>query len=341
MGFNVSKDLTVDNILSQISEYDIFMNYCTPFKEVGKMFRSELREDNNPTCKVSVNNATGDLLYGDFNGGRYNCFKYVQVKYNTDFNTALNIINRDFKLGLYPTWANEESKDVAPVKIKPKITNKKFYKTKSVIVKKRQRAWAGKDSDYWFNKYRISRKTLMFFNVQPIDYYWVNDNRFRCKTITYSYEFGDGVRDIYSPFNKYSKFPVSNTKADTHIYGYNQLPETGQFLFIVSSLKEVMVLYEYGISAISAQSESSDIPDKIIQNLKERFTNIVILYDFDESGSRHAKNYGEKWGISYCQFSSDFVEKNGFKDISDGIDFGYKDKVEDIINNYDNYLIKI
>ena len=51
-------------ILGKITEYDIFMYYCPSFKELGKKFKSELREDNSPT--VSIIPYNGRLLYKDF-----------------------------------------------------------------------------------------------------------------------------------------------------------------------------------------------------------------------------------------------------------------------------------
>lgn len=335
MAFKVSDELTATAVLKLVSEYDIFMTYCSPFKEVDKMFKSELRVDNNPTCKISINKTTGDLLYGDFNGPKYNCFQYLQAKYNVDYNTALNIINRDFKLGLYPSWSSIKTSNIT-LDVKPVITNKNFKK-KAVVVKKRKRHWVGADSDYWFKKYGITRKTLVFFNVEPIDFYWVNDNRFTCKTITYSYEFGNGARDIYSPLKTDGfKWGASTTKIH-NIYGYKQLPATGDILFIVSSLKEVMLLYEMGITAVAPQSESTFIPKEILSDLQSRFTNLTILFDFDKAGRDQAKKFGEMYNIDYLKFTEDTIsEFDGKKDLSDAYEVD-KDKVINLLINYEVY----
>lgn len=336
MAFKVSKELTVFSILELVSEYDIFMAYCTPFKEVGKMFKSELRVDNNPTCKISVSDKTGDLLYGDFNGPSYNCFQYIQAKYNVDFNTALNIVNRDFKLGLFPSWSSIKESNIV-LDVKPVVTNKNFKK-KSITVTKRKRHWVGADSEYWFKKYGITRKTLNFFNVEPIDYYWVNDNRFKCKTITYSYEFGNGARDIYAPLKTDGyKWGASTTKAH-NIYGYKQLPQFGDILFIVSSLKEVMLLHEMGVIAVAPQSESTFIPDNILEDLKSRFNELIILFDFDKAGREQAKKFGEKYNIRYLKFTEDTIEEfDNQKDLSDAYEVD-RDKVINLLINYEKYM---
>ena len=39
-----------------------------------------------------------------------------------------------------------------------------------------------------------------------------------------------------------------------------------------------------GISAISPSSESTFLPDKVLEQLKKRFKRIIILFDRDEAG---------------------------------------------------------
>ena len=281
MAFKPSPELTVKNILSKISEYDIFKTYCTNFHSIDKLFLSELRHDNKPTCKVFIDSTSNNLIYTDFAAESYNCFGYVQAKYGVNFNDALNIINRDFNLGLHITWSKRE--------INTNLTGKKSDVTTLLVtnklhkITKKRREWLQEDFNYWF-QYNISLSTLKYFNVQPLEYYWINYNRFKCETITYSYEFGCGERDIYSPHNLHGfKWPCSNTKADKHIYGLKQLPKNGNLLFIVSSLKEVMFLFELGISAIAPQSESTLIPVGIIENLQilnYSLLSLIVIIEF-------------------------------------------------------------
>ena len=46
--------LSVDTILSKVTDYDIFRFYCPPFKQVGKKFSSELREDPVPSAHITT-----------------------------------------------------------------------------------------------------------------------------------------------------------------------------------------------------------------------------------------------------------------------------------------------
>ena len=87
-------------ILGKITEYDIFVYYCPNFKELGKKFISDLREDKSPT--VSIIPYNGKLLYKDFGSPEhtFDCFNYVKYKYNCSFLSALRIIDCDFNLRL-------------------------------------------------------------------------------------------------------------------------------------------------------------------------------------------------------------------------------------------------
>ena len=167
--------------------------------------------------------------------------------------------------------------------------------SKETEIKIKSRKWIITDFEYWQN-YGISKKTLEHFNVVPVDFFWIDGVRSSRCTLTFSYEFGNGYRDIYQPMNK-PKF-LGNTKASKHIYGLNNARENKDNfdeLYIVSSLKEVMMLWEqFNILAIAPQSENSFIPDSVISRIKKHF-DVQIIYDFDYSGIiagiKHSKKY--------------------------------------------------
>lgn len=333
MAFKPSPELTVKNILSRISEYDIFKTYCTNFQQIDKLFLSELRNDHKPTCKIFVNPRENNLMYIDFAAESYNCFGYIQAKYGVGFNDALNIINRDFNLGLHITWSKKEiiTNIIGEHKYKKVIERNNYNK-----ISKKRRNWLQEDINYWI-QYNISTNTLEYFEVQPLEYYWINYNRFKCDTITYSYEFGSGFRDIYSPLDLERKWPCSNTKADKHIYGLKQLPKYGDLLFIVSSLKEVMFLYELGINAIAPQSESTFIPEIILEDLKTRFKEIIILFDFDKAGCIHSLKHSMKSKLKRLKLCPIMISYYQGKDLTDAY---VKDnnKILAFLNNYKKYL---
>tara|TARA_R100000322_G_scaffold967_1_gene641 strand:+ start:461 stop:1492 length:1032 start_codon:yes stop_codon:yes gene_type:complete len=265
--------LHTEVILEKITEYDIFRHYCFSFKILNKKFCSELRKDNKPS--VSIVNYKGGLLYKDFGHPEhtFNCFGYVQYKYNVTFPEALTIIDNDFNLGL-------SCKDAARTFTRGYIAHKYNYKLeakKLTIIKIKSRDWNFQDAKFW-KQYGISKKILRTFAVKPIAYYWINENRFKSKTPTYAFRFKNKYK-IYAPYEKETKWFSNTSKED--IQGYDQLCESGDILYITSSLKDVMCLHVLGLPAVAFQSEMQ-MPDELqMQGLRDRFKRIIIFYDND------------------------------------------------------------
>ena len=287
---NSNDHLHTNVILGKITEYDIFMYYCPNFKEIGKKFNSELREDNSPTVYITMYN--GKLLYKDFGNSdhTFDCFNYVKYKYNCSFTGALRIIDCDFNLKL-SSHADEINFTMGYMAYSQENTPK-FDKQK-VIIQKKKRSWDKDDANFW-RKYLVSKKILTIFAVEPISHFWVNNNRFTCKSISYAFKFKNRYK-IYSPYEEKNKW-LSNTKK-TDVQGYDQLPNKGERLIITSSLKDVMCLYAAGYNAIAMQSEMQIPDEKLINELKERFNIIEILYDND---FEKANNPGQTMAKKIC-----------------------------------------
>ena len=300
--------LHTDVILGKITEYDIFMYYCPSFKKIGKKFRSELREDNSPT--VSIIPYNGKLLYKDFGNSdhTFDCFNYVKYKYNCSFISALRIIDCDFRLGL--SSQKEVIKFTMGV-MAYRHSNIPELTKKQVIIQKRKRLWTKQDAKYW-SQYLVSKKILTKFAVEPISHYWINKNRFTCKSITYAFRFKNRYK-IYSPYEEKNKW-LSNTK-HTDVQGYNQLPNKGERLIITSSLKDVMCLYAAGYQSIAMQSEMQIPNEKLISELNQRFNTIEILYDndFDKAnnpGQTMAKKICDLYGFTNIYLPDKFKSKD-------------------------------
>ena len=81
--------ITVEEILSKVTEWSLWKHYCSNFETLDRSFRSELYNDNNPSCRIYQTN--GRLRYKDFGtGDNLNIFEYIQKKYNCTFNECLN-----------------------------------------------------------------------------------------------------------------------------------------------------------------------------------------------------------------------------------------------------------
>ena len=299
--------LHTDVILGKITEYDIFVYYCPRFKKFGKKFCSELRNDKNPTASIVPWN--NKLLYKDFGNTEhaFDCFNYVKEKYGCSFMDALHIIDCDFNLGL-SAKKNAIKFTMGCMAYRQKNPS---LQIKPVIIRKKRRGWNQQDAKFW-RKYLVSKKILNTFAVEPISHYWVNENRFTCKSITYAFKFKNRYK-IYSPYEEKNKW-LSNTKK-TDIQGYAQLPDKGNKLIITSSLKDVMCLYVADYNAIALQSEMQMPDEKLISELKKRFNIIEILYDndFDKEnnpGQTMAKKICDLYGFNNVCLPRSFESKD-------------------------------
>lgn len=299
----VKNDVSKDSILAKISEEQLFSYYIPSLKKLNKPFRSELRKDNNPSCIVS--NRGSRIMYHDFStGDRFDIWKYVMSKYNISYYEALNVINNDHNLG--------------NIRINPNILN---IKEEIVDCLYRSREFEQRDLDYWL-QFNINRQILEKFWIKPLETYWMNESCYHIPKDDLCYlmpEFNvnkDWRIKLYCPLReKGKKFPFSND--GNSIYGYRQLPNSGDVLFITSSKKDIMSLYSIGYSSIAFTSESSIglITQELIDHLKSRFKRIMVFYDYDITGIKCSKELLNDWNLD----GELFTEESRSKDPSDGI----------------------
>ena len=172
------------------------------------------------------------------------------------------------------------------------------------------------DKRYW-KQFHISTDTLKRFNVFSIKYFLCNRvvrGTYKETSPMYAYKVYDKFK-IYRPLaSKYTKWRTNLT--NRHVQGLAELPyEGGNLLVITKSLKDVMCLYEMGISAIAASSETTFIPDDILRSLRRKWKHVVILYDRDATGMMKARDYSKQYKLDAI-----FVHKKfKSKDISDAV----------------------
>jgi DNA primase len=296
----IPTDITLDYILSKVSEYDIYAHYLGQFK-VGAIYNSPFRKDKNPSFGIYYSKRTKQLLFKDHGTGECgNIVKFVSLYTGlTNYNDILKDIVK--QLNITTDTKLDSSKQYIP-------------SSETVIGIVRQK-FTPTDINYW-SQFNISEKTLKKFNVNSIKYYLCNGivkGIYKEDNPMYAYKVYNNFK-IYRPLaDKYTKWRNNLTEYD--IQGYAQLPSKGDTLIITKSMKDVMCLYEMGIPAISPSSESTFIPLEILKDLKQRFKRIVLVYDRDKAGFLNARKIIKKHNIDFL-----FVNKKfNSKDISDAI----------------------
>lgn len=309
MDFSFQPKITKELILSRFSEEQL-MEYYLHIPVKKGLFRSPLRRDKQPTCSF-YRNKSGTLIFKDFATGQHlNIFDVVQSIFKCDYFEALRIIANDFGIVRDNALHKNPGKiNLNPIKIKDKEISKIQIEVQEFT-----------DSELkWWGKYGISKDILKRFNVYSCKHVFLNDQLFaesqqHCPIFGYYGKKYQGLELWRCYFPKRTSFRFITNWPSKKIQGYDQLPKKGKLLVITKSMKDSMCLYSCGITACAPNSENLFIPDKVLEDLKNRFENIVVLYDNDRPGLYNmAKIRKEHPELTYV-----FIPKRyGSKDISD------------------------
>lgn len=305
--YDFDKTVEVDclrDLLKQTTEYDIYSFYIGDQFKIGRVMHSPLRKDDHPSFGVFKSSIRSNLMWKDQATGKSgNVVMFVSELFNITYEEAIQkIISDNIK-------QTTEGISIA-----------ESYKKLKTTISVQKKNFTETDDNYW-EQYFITRDILKKYEVFPILTFWVNDtpsNLFYSKEQPlYAYQIFESFQ-IYSPYaNKKNKFRNSTTSYDIH--GLEQLPEYGNLLIITKSKKDVMVLDRLGYNAIAPCGESTPIPKVIIDNLKQRFNRLLILYDNDKAGLEGAKKLAIEHNIEWYYIPIELYEKFKIKDISDYI----------------------
>lgn len=309
MDFSFQPKITKKLILSRFSEEQL-MEYYLHIPVKKGLFRSPLRRDKQPTCSF-YRNKSGTLIFKDFATGQHlNIFDVVQSIFRCDYFESLRIIANDFGIVRDNALHKNPGKiNLNPIKIKDKEISKIQIEVQEFT-----------DSELkWWGRYGISKDILKRFNVYSCKHVFLNDQLFaesqqHCPIFGYYGKKYQGLELWRCYFPKRTSFRFITNWPSKKIQGYDQLPKKGKLLVITKSMKDSMCLYSCGITACAPNSENLFIPDKVLEDLKNRFENIVVLYDNDRPGLYNmAKIRKEHPELTYV-----FIPKRyGSKDISD------------------------
>jgi 5S rRNA maturation endonuclease (ribonuclease M5) len=306
-------NITLDWILSKVTEYDIYAKYIGQFK-VGMIYNSPFRKDKNPSFGIYYSKRTKQLLFKDHGTGECgNVIKFVSLftsktEYNdilSDIVDKLNITNNT-KL----------------------VSSKQYIQPTETVIGVVRQEFTDVDINYW-KQFNISINTLKKFNVNSIKYYLCNGivkGTYKRENPMYAYKVYNNFK-IYRPLaDKYTKW--RNNLTDYDIQGYEQLPQKGDILFITKSMKDVMCLHEMGIPAVSPSSESTFLPKDVLEQLKTRFKRIIILFDRDVAGVKRSRKLSRETGLEAIFINKKFKAK----DVSDAVKANSFEEIKNWLN---------
>jgi len=198
---------------------------------------------------------------------------------------------------------------------------KEFKKaSKYKVTSYNMRNWSTQDQYFW-TQFNIGSKLLEAHIVRPLESYCMtkDDNELCIKGLyLYGYFKTDGtLYKIYQPKTLDKKF----IKVNSYVQGYEQLKGHSNLL-ITSSLKDLMSVKSLGlhIDVIAPDSENTILKSEVMEDLDNKYKNIILLFDYDDAGMEAMNKYKEK----YPNIKTAVLPMS--KDISDSIkDFGAKE----------------
>ena len=301
-----SDSTSIEKVNDLYSDFDIAHKYlgitCVP-----EVINSPLRQDNNPSLGLFINNRTNSLWFKDFGSGeKGSLYDLLAKMWNVSKDKVYDKILEDM-----PTPAPMRKHGI------------KVYRKSVGKVEVRVREWRDYDIAYW-DSYGISLPWLKFGEIYPISHiiFTKNGHSYPIPAEKYAYvyvERKDGIVSfkIYQPYSKEYKWM---SKHDSSVWDlWTKIPEKGDKLIITSSRKDALAIWSNtGIPALSLQGEGYIPKEHVVQQLKDRYNKVYVLYDNDfQSEENHGRMYGKMIAERFNVTQIEIPEKWESKDPSD------------------------
>ena len=305
--------LTISNVRKLVDDYSLISHYLGQELELHTKYSSPLREgDENPSFSLFYGYGTLDptKLYfkdqiGIASGDVYEfLLKYLGAK---TVHSLLEQINYDLQLGLN---CNETNIGLKPTVIK-RIPVEKERPKIEVVSQKPTKAFI----DYWFGRYEVIQYWLNYYMTKCVrDIHYVYSSRTSIispKTLCIGYPIGM-YNKVYLPFES-KEFKFRNNYPQNYVEGHLQIDWTRNDLLLISKAfkEDIFFRNHWNIQAVSGKSETTYIPDFIMQKYLQHFKRVVVWLDPDEAGIRSMQYYKTMYPkIELVEFLPEVKEKD-------------------------------
>lgn len=320
-----SPRLTLENILTRVSQYDIYRYYLGFDFKFNKKVKSCFREDDHPSLSFKMerdDKGKDTIIYCDFGDMTYKgaVVNFVMQLYNIDYYEALRKIDFDLNLGFC------KHRKGNPLSTKEIISG--FKTPDEVITRKKKIQITPKDFTkeelkYW-SQYYITEQELKDNNVYSIDKLYFNKTLVPpFKQMRFAYLYDDKMKIYYPNADKTIKWMFNNTPNDfiSSLDDIKYKAFTGSSdtkLIVTKSKKDEIVLKKFFKDVCSTQSENHvGISEENIELFSKIYgpENVYIIFDNDEPGVKACKYYNQ-FGFKYFNIEKKYLEK----DITDASD---------------------
>ena len=321
--------VSLDDILSKVTEANI-LSYYLGVTKVPCIISSPLRQDRRPSFGLYSPDGRR-IYYTDLSTrDRGGLFDLLGNMWGCSYNEVLTRINED--ISKFNSSTNIH-------KYTPCTVRSTSTYNKDTDLQCKVRNWRDYDIEYWAS-YGISLEWLKYAEVYPISHKIVikDGHRYVFGADKYAYAYvehkeGKVFIKVYQPFNNKYKW-CSNI--DRSVWSlWTKIPKFGDNLIISSSVKDCLnIMCNLNIPAICMQGEGYEPKSKIIEDLKDRYKNIIIFYDNDYNNPDNpGRKDSKKLSLDYNLKRVEIPNKYESKDPSDLFKKYGKEKYLEIMNS--------
>jgi DNA primase len=305
--------LSIEAILSRISEYDIFRFYM-PNQDwkINRVTYSPFRHENNPSFMIG--NKMGYLLFIDYadTSKRGDCFNFVQMVHNLpNMSETLRKIDKDFGLGLSTGVITEDYKRIISEYKQPHL--EKRYSLIQVKVRK----FTKSELDYWA-EYHQDLQDLRDNNVYSIKELYLNKQRFPLgeNELRFGYLYEGQYWKIYRPYADKKHKWMPNNVPITAMDGKLDITNC-DVAFINKSKKDYMVMKKIFPCCCAVQNEGLGcFSHENVEYLKANSDRQILSFDADDVGVQNSKQITEMFDFEYTNVPRQYLSE-GIKDWAD------------------------
>lgn len=312
-GSRKNQHIKVEDVLSKISEYDIFMFYM-PHKnwKLNTPTLSPFRRERNPSFLIGTK--SGRVQYIDFTdtsikGG---CFDFVKQMFGIrDLQEVLQLIDKDFGLGLSGKTNIDKYKRIVATYVQPETKEKKH-----TLIQVITRKFTNEELEYW-NQYHQDLSDLKANNIYSVKKVYLNKQLFTLKEtdLRFGY-FYDGHWKIYRPYgDKKSKW-VPNNVPITAMDGLEDIKNCDVAL-INKSKKDYMVMKKIFPTSCAVQNEGIGcFSEENVKYIKNNSKFQLLSFDSDDVGVKNSQQITNSFGFGYINVPRKYLIE-GIKDWAD------------------------
>ena len=311
----VNPGITLEYILSKVTIFDILSAYLG-VTELPICINNPCRKDENPSLGLFYSSKYNTVSYKDFATGETgNLFGLLMNMWHCSFDEMLAKIDKDLN-------------SLSPKELQIKTKGGHHIRDIHSDLQVKTRDWESYDDEFW-GKYGLNRKWLKFGDVYPISYIIItNENGTQyIKADKYAYVYverkdGKITLKTYQPYSERLKWLSKHDGSVIDLW--TKIPKTGENLIITSSRKDALCTWAItGIPCVSFQGEGYWPKEHVIQELKDRFKNIYVIFDNDFKSD---ENHGQIFAKKLCDYFK-------LTNLTLPLQYGEKDQ-SDIVKHY-------